>query len=556
MKQARLWKYIAFALPLSILAAACSDSFLERPPIDTLTDGIYYQTDDEVIMATAPLYNIVWFDFNDKTSFGIGDARAGNMLSNDYDDYYKFAVSATDGPLLSAYASFYKIIAQSNMVIENVNRYATNVTPAVKNHAIAEARFMRGLAYTYLTSIWKEVPIIYDNLAILNDTTIRRNTVASIWEFAIRDFRYAAKNLPTTPILAGRLTKYSAEGMLARAFLTRAGIGAGVGSRNQTDLDSAKYYAKDVIMNSGLSLLDNYGDLFLSANNNAQSINNETLFALLWLPIREPWGVNNSFQAYMAFSPELIGNQGDGWGRAHGASADLVKYYMSNPDDLRRKPTFMFNGDRYPELKYFADPSITYTINDVANIKKYIIGGPEDNGGAGQSMTAYINTYMMRLAEVYLIYAEAILGNNSVTTDGEALKYVNAIRQRAGLPNLTSVSFMDIFNEKRIELAMEGRYWHELVRLSYFNMNGVDGTLDIISKQDKGPYTIDYVPGTENPRQYDVTYPTVDGDGAAITRFFPATEENFYFPYPDAELVKAPSLRKSAVDFDFSVLSN
>jgi hypothetical protein len=216
----------------------------------------------------------------------------------------------------------------------------------------------------------------------------------------------------------------------------------------------------------------------------------------------------------------------------------------------------MFNGDRYPELKYFADPSITYTINDVANIKKYIIGGPEDNGGAGQSMTAYINTYMMRLAEVYLIYAEAILGNNSVTTDGEALKYVNAIRQRAGLPNLTSVSFMDIFNEKRIELAMEGRYWHELVRLSYFNMNGVDGTLDIISKQDKGPYTIDYVPGTENPRQYDVTYPTVDGDGAAITRFFPATEENFYFPYPDAELVKAPSLRKSAVDFEFSVLSN
>jgi hypothetical protein len=58
MKQARLWKYIAFALPLSILGAACSDSFLERPPIDTLTDGIYYQTDEEVIMATAPLYNI------------------------------------------------------------------------------------------------------------------------------------------------------------------------------------------------------------------------------------------------------------------------------------------------------------------------------------------------------------------------------------------------------------------------------------------------------------------------------------------------------------------
>ena len=48
-------------------------------------------------------------------------------------------------------------------------------------------------------------------------------------------------------------------------------------------------------------------------------------------------------------------------------------------------------------------------------------------------MAAYINTYMLRLAELYLIYAEAIMGNSSSTSDATALQYFNAVRARAGL---------------------------------------------------------------------------------------------------------------------------
>ena len=76
---------------------------------------------------------------------------------------------------------------------------------------------------------------------------ISKNTVTSIWRFITREMRAVAEDLPATAIQAGRLTKWSAEGMLARFYLTRAGVEANGGARNQAFLDSAKYYAQRVI---------------------------------------------------------------------------------------------------------------------------------------------------------------------------------------------------------------------------------------------------------------------------------------------------------------------
>jgi len=78
--------------------------------------------------------------------------------------------------------------------------------------ALGEARYMRGLAYSLLVQNWGPVPIITDNIKQGGDTTLSRNTVESVWEFAIRDMQYAIANLPATST-TGRLTKYSAEGM-------------------------------------------------------------------------------------------------------------------------------------------------------------------------------------------------------------------------------------------------------------------------------------------------------------------------------------------------------
>src|SRR5689334_9658470 len=231
-------KLLTILLLLTLVAAqSCNKEFLNRPPEDQLIADIFYKTTDEVRAGTAPLYNIVWFDYNDKAALSFGDARGGNMISNDRDMFYRFAVPATDvNTLLPAYKSFYKIIAQSNQTMYNIRNNAGTVADDVKRAAISECRFMRAMGYYFLVSNWGPVPIIYDNVKQMGDPNVSRNTVESVWELIIRDLTYAAKNLPVTPFAEGRLTKYSAEGMLARMYLTRAGIGSG-GTRRKADLD-------------------------------------------------------------------------------------------------------------------------------------------------------------------------------------------------------------------------------------------------------------------------------------------------------------------------------
>jgi starch-binding outer membrane protein, SusD/RagB family len=535
-------RILLFIIVIAAMATvvSCSKNFTNKPPQDVLTTGTFYKSPEELLAATAPLYNIVWFEYNDKGSIGIGDARGGNMQTNDYAPYYKFAVPATDvSTLLTAYKSFYKTIAQANTLIRNVNNLATNVTDAQKNMAIAEARFMRGLAYAYLVRNWGPVPIIYDNLAQLSDTAIQRNTIEDIWKFILLDFNYAVKNLPATAVQSGRLTKWSAEGMIAKMYLTRAGVGVS-GARRQTDLDSAKFFAQDVVQKSPHVLEEKYADLFTSAKHSGTTNNAESLFSLQWVPSTATWGTNNSFQAYMAKDGTITGSW-DGWGAAHGASADLIKYYMAHPEDsLRRKASFMFDGDFFPEIAQ-KDGGYRYSSTSIANVKKYIIGSPADNGGKGVEMAANINTYMLRLAEVYLIYAEAILGNAASTTDGEALKYFNRVRTRAGLAPMSSITFDDIFQEKRIETAMEGVCWGEYVRLYYFNPAKA---MAMIAAEDKGSYTITAI-AASNPRKWTVVY---------TPEYWPATTQTIYLPFPETEMVKTPGLAKPPVPFDFGLL--
>ncbi len=538
-------KRIANYLIIFTAAAAisgCSKGFLNRPPIDQVTSGNFYKTDAEVAAGTAPLYNIVWFDYNDKAFLAFGEARGGNLNSNDRTAYIQFAPSASDqSTLLPGYKSFYKIVSQSNVTMASIKASTGGtVSAAAKNTALGECRFMRAMAYYYLVSNWGAVPIVYDNVNQLNDS-VHRNTIADVWKFIILDLQYAAKNLPAVAGAQGRLTKWSAEGMLAKMYLTRSGIGSTGGTRKQTDLDSAKLYAVDVIKNSGQALMSNYYDLFRSADNNSSNNNTESLFALQWMPYSNPWGVNNSFQAYMAFESKLT-ETGDGWGAAQGVSADVVKYFIAHPEDsLRRKAICMFSGDTYPDLEQ-SSGGLKYTVTNISNIKKYVIGSPADNANKGAFMAAYINTYMLRLAELYLIYSESILGNQASTSDAEALKYFNMVRTRAGLTAKASINFDDVFQEKRVETLMEGGAWYEILRMYYFNPAKA---IAYAGAQDKGTYTISYVAGSANPRKYNVSY---------TSAFYTFTNLTVYLPFPENEMINAPSLNDPPVSFDFSKL--
>jgi hypothetical protein len=566
MKKINYKMYVVGLVAPIIFLSGCKKDFLEKPPTDRITDASFYKTDEQVLAGTAGLYNKVWFDYNDKASYNIGDFRSGTTFSayNDRGNVL-FNTTAENGENNASYRSFYQVVAQSNLTIININNNAgEGVSPTVKKMAIAEARFMRALAYRYLVMNWGEVPVITNNLEVLTDTSLVRNTVPSIWRFITREMRAVAEDLPATAMQPGRLTKWSAEGMLARFYLTRAGVEAtGPTGRNQTFLDSAKYYAQDVIANSGLQLLGKYEDLFKYPYDN----NKESLFELQWVYQPGQYGAQNSTPAYLNFSPDIA--NGDGWGGDKGATWWMLSQYEGFTQvadtmitgrtlDQRLKATYMLPGASYPEItqamptgkQKLIYPNVGGDVNFAA-IKKYVIGKAEDVGGQAAQQNYPNDTYMQRLAEMYLIYAEAVLGNNASTTDATALDYFNRVHTRAGLAPYrltdpvtgaaTPLTFDVIFKERVLEFAMEGMAWYDLVSLHYYNPQKAYA---ILNSQDRGFYNItpDAFP---NPNSWTIKKTR----WATTDRRVNANAGNFRLPIPSAEITQAPNLTKPAVDY-------
>jgi hypothetical protein len=149
-----------------------------------------------------------------------------------------------------------------------------------------------------------------------------------------------------------------------------------------------------------------------------------------------------------------------------------------------------------------------------------------------------MNTYILRLADVYLAYAEAVLGNNASTNDGLALSSFNSIRARAGLSSVSSITWDALFKERWLELAMEGQAWYDLVRLYYYNKTKV---FDIIKAQNRGDYYL--IPNSNT----NATAWTIN----ARTDYYvtAVSDANFWLPIPAEELTKAPNLNKPPVEY-------
>jgi hypothetical protein len=556
-------------LVLSLLGVSlmpgCKKSFLNRPPLGAPTSGTFYSSDAEILEGTGPLYNGGWGGYNGTSLQYIGDIMGGNSTTDNYQGrgaYLNFAVSATDpsGALQSAYQALWSVVANANVVAYNIKNAGPGASAGGKAEGLAECYFMRAAAYYYLTLIWDNVPIVYDNNAQVGDTTIRRAMLADDWQFQINDLTWCAQNLPATPIQPARVTKWSAEGMLARAYMTRSGLTGSGGQRGQADLDSAIKYATDVAVNSGAALDPSYYNLFTSTAFSGSTVPSECLFALLWVPNGQ-YFVQNHMQANLAYTP-LITQTGDGWGAAFGGSPSLMNWYFNvEPNDtLRRRATIFMPNSFYPDINktgggwlvdstLFNNAQITAPGqqgngygSDHAYVKKYVIGSPADNGGLGGTQSENMQTYIFRLDDVYLDLAEAILGNNTSTSDPTALQYFNAIRTRAGLTTKTSIQFSDIFAEKKAEFAFEGHEYYDWKEWYYFDPTDA---IAYFSNQNRGTYNITYNGGNSF-----ITFFGANGYPGTVT--YPVTTQTSSLPYPEAELLVAPALALPPVAFDFT----
>ena len=540
-------------LALSLTFTACTLDFAPNSVISK--DGL---TADNFPLLTAPLYNLYWYNFNGQFYYGLGDGMAHNLMAP-YSNYiYPFdylTVTPLTGPLVNAWNSLYAVVQQSNKVINDIQA-ASSVPDDQKTPYIAEARFMRGLAYWHLTSLWGNVILSTDPSVLVQNPIVNTNTQDDGFQFAIRDMEYAAKYLPETPSATGRVSKYSAFGMLSRFYLAYSGFlasGSGqnpnCGTRDQSYLDLAKQAAEKVIDSGKYRLMDNYPDLFKIENNN----NSESLFAFQWVPKlynsadgKVYSNVINTQQAYFAFSSLVTGDDAAWGGGGTGCPYDMILEYDAN-DTIRRKATWMGCGDFYPEINT-ANGGLIYNKTTFSSaetwisVKKGVVGSPKDTNGASARMNSALDNYMQRLAEVYLNYAEAILGNNTSTSDANALYYFNEVRRRAGMPAKSSITWEDIRHERRIEFCMEGRYWYDLLSRAYYHQQEV----------------INYIVGQNRATNIHYLFDAPNNlriDPATANSSLPAaapTPSSFLLPYPQSEVSNNPKLAEPPVSYTFT----
>ena len=502
----RYIKSIAAIALLTLGMTSCED-FLDRPNEDGYNTGNYYQTDAQCYAGVNYLYNAPWYDFQ-RGYFCVGEGLSGNYRQGSISaNYTNFSVNGTDEQLATMSASLWSVVAHSTQVYNNLKN-ASGPSEAVKNQCMGECLVWKSLAYFFLVRSFGEVPIIHDGSQVLADgsyTNIQKTKRADVYEYIIMTLEKAMEMLPKSTA-SGRLDYYSAEGLLAKTYLTKAGVS---GSLSKDDLDKAASYARDVIQNSSYELESNYEDIFLLKN----MFNREGMIVWRWTADGSNWTRQNSLQSdlglsgmddwaacwgdwggftpdcQLAFGVNLLENQPDSW--------------INNPDK-RLHATMMLPGFKYDQFwqdkggfdyrdalyGYKVDGSKYRLTNEGinsctgTNTVKHIYGNTFDHQqGAGcpdGRMASSVPSFILRFSDMYLILAEAKLlaaniGNplTATTSDAEAVDAFYTVRHRAiqGYAKPASISFMDIWKERRLEFCMEGDRWYDFVRVSYYDMN-------------------------------------------------------------------------------------
>lgn len=566
-------KHIAVAAFIGLGITSCDD-FLDRPAEDSYNTDNFYESDAACISGVNYLYNSPWYDFQ-RGFIKIGEVFSGNMYWGS-SPYLNFSVNGSDEDLINMSYSLWAVIGQCNTVYQSI--MDAKASQAAKNQAIGECLTWKAMAYFYLVRSFGDVPIVHDNSsAIASGGYNSQSKVqkADVYEYIIMTLEKAMELLPKEKSTSGRIDYYGAEGLLAKVYLTKAGLS---GTLNSEDLQTAARYAKDVIDNSGRELMPNYEDIFRGSNN----VSDESLIAWRWT-VGAQWTSQNTLQSDLM--PEGFDEFGDCWGGWGGPSADLMAAFdmvkieevdgkkavtsFPSPEnrvnvDVRRKATMMMAGDTYDYfwrdkggfnlLKFYYDkdynPAAPGTFQGPCGAQnvKHAYGNNADHvaecGGSAARMAYGVATHILRLADVYLIYAESMVlqGNGS---DASAVEAFNKVRGRSvkgywGNPK-TSITFDDVWKERRLELAGEGDRWYDFVRRSYYDM---DGCIAEIKAQHRnaiwncdGTYKTYFESGT-----WDISGIQYDSD-TTVPNVTPGT---FTLPFPTEDVALNPNLGSNA----------
>jgi hypothetical protein len=443
---------------ISLFTFSCKEDFIDLQPISDMNAGIFYKTEKDMNQAVLSPYSSLRSLYNQNFIY-VSEIRSDNTTFSWVPGNSKDMTSIDNfgDPLLSdntfvtnVWNNSYNTILRSNIVLDKIEAVPFTDNK-LKEQYKAEARFIRALVYFWLVRVYGDVPKVDHELSVKEAYTLGRSSTEEIYNFIVEDLKFAEANLPASYAAAdkGRVTVGGAKGLLAKVYMTMAGYPLKKGAPYFA-LAEAK--ALEVINMPQYSLVPDYKALFDVTKKNSS----ESLFEIQYKKggtgTGSPW--NNDFAP--RFSNKEVVQVGDKSG-FNAPTPDMSKAY--EPGDPR-KSISMSDG-------YVAVPG-GQLVNE-KYVKKYydvsFSGSDNDN-----------NWIELRLADIYLVYAEALVRQGK--QQNVALTYLNKIRQRArnstggsanSLPDYAPFSsdaafLLAIEKERRVELAFENHRWFDLVR--------------------------------------------------------------------------------------------
>ena len=412
--------FLITAITASVLLAGCSKNFIEKTPSDSIP------TDQALSDASAlqTALNGAYAGLRSVSLFGrdfpvIGDLQADNTYvenknSGRYLAQYNYSVVASDGVPGEIWSQAYAVILRTNQILDS------KITGPDVDKIKAQAYAIRALVYFKLVNVFAK-PYTDDPTALGVPLVLHynpynlpgRNTVKEVYTQIISDLQLA---VPIAPAYTNSVTlsKYAIEAILAKVYLYTG------------DNANAKTLATDVISNSGFTLVSPGGYQAFWADPGIKSDQVEVLFEV---------------------DADVLNNNG---------YDDLAGIYINGYQDI------------YASRQLYN----LYSSTDIR--QSVLIPGTTKSGAAAYLVNKFPNAQnpdrdnlkVIRLAEVYLIAAEASLPGDEST----ATQYLNQLlaQRDPSFSGYTSTGVQllrDIVQERRKELAFEGDRLYDLNRL-------------------------------------------------------------------------------------------
>ena len=446
----------------------CMENYLDLYPKDKITSADFPEGESDIILLLngvygglreSAIYNEGLFGFgvtdgatpnayNWGTAEIINKLGAGRLSSGD------------KGIVTFRWTKCYEIISRANFLLANLD--LVNLPEEKKKMYLGETHFLRGLAYSVLAETYGGVPLILSDISSEEARLLKRASLEETWQQALDDYEIAITSLGVDAPESGRATKGAALGMKMRAYLYQGKYKEVLSCVEQ--IDALKKYG----------LFHSYEGLFDPANEN----NKEVLFDIQYIEGENSQG--SYLDQYCG-----TGTNGKNRGSRYVPSDDLVAAYETidgspidpeNPYE-NRDPRLAFTvvlpgsyilDSRFPDYLY-PKGAFNHPGNPLKHLstRKYRIQEMAKLPPQGQS---YINDIVLRYADVLLSKAEAIIETGGNVSD--AIAILNRIRTERDDVKIRELPLAmskeeareKVRHERRIELALEGRYWSDVRR--------------------------------------------------------------------------------------------